>query len=324
MESWHRVHFLLQKHFLLIFQWSAVISVQVGGVCRKCFGRSKLQFDWGMSMNESWFHPSVCCCERSSSLVLPPWLLQTTGSWKYSTEPLLGWFQSYWPCRSFHLWAVPALLLGSGWFVSRLCGACSPQPRINVLSNEQSAANAWAVPRQLPVQVLKMQKLAGVKCVLQKILRGRLMAAIPVVHQPCTGACGAHKRLQAATKSGTTHPCPFFILFQRLQPNWNLWPDIVVVFLCCSSWKNSVTKPLTKAMGFDVVNQRIAEKDKIIPVSWKRSVPKEQLQLQVHRSLAASQPLWLSLVYWLLPTVAETVWGWRLRHCEMALWLLTV
>lgn len=46
MESWHRVHFLLQKHFLLIFQWSAVISVQVGGVCRKCFGRSKLQFDW--------------------------------------------------------------------------------------------------------------------------------------------------------------------------------------------------------------------------------------------------------------------------------------
>lgn len=323
MESWHRVHFLLQKHFLLIFQWSAVISVQVGGVCRKCFGRSNSSLigerQWtslgSIPVSAAVKGAVPLCCHPDSSKPQGAGNTPLSHYWADSRViGLAGVFTS----------AIPALLLGSGWFVSRLCGACSPQPRINVLSNEQSAANAWAVPRQLPVQVLKMQKLAGVKCVLQKILRGRLMAAIPVVHQPCTGACGAHKWLQAATKSGTTHPCPFFILFQRLQPNWNLWPDIVVVFLCCSSWKNSVTKPLTKAMGFDVVNQRIAEKDKIIPVSWKRSVPKEQLQLQVHRSLAASQPLWLSLVYWLLPTVAETVWGWRLRHCEMALWLLTI
>lgn len=62
-----------------------------------------------------------------------------------------------------------------------------------------------------------------------------------------------------------------------------------LTWLLCSSVapleRHSVTKPLTKAMGFDVANQRIAEKDKIIPVSSKRSVPKEQLQLQVHRAL---------------------------------------
>lgn len=42
-----------------------------------------------------------------------------------------------------------------------------------MLNNEQSGTSGWDVPREFPIQVLKMHNLAGVKCVLQKILHGK-------------------------------------------------------------------------------------------------------------------------------------------------------
>lgn len=138
---------------------------------------------------------------------------------------------------------------------------------------------------------------AGVQCVLQKAPRGRA-GQVDGRSSCCTSAMHrspiclqeprqAHKQLQAGTKAAI--PALPLSSFRGSSPTGT---SDLTQLLCSRS-----AAPLERrfcnerrTMGFDVLNQRIAEKDKIIPVSSK-SVPKEQLQLQVHRSLAASQPL---------------------------------
>lgn len=95
-----------------------------------------------------------------------------------------------------------------------------------------------------------------------------------------TNGAGWHKAWPSTT-------CPLFIPCRGCSPPGSC--DLVQLLYSAAPLKGFCNQVTHKSSGFDVMNQRTAEKDKIIPVSSKRSVPKEQLQ--VHRSLAASQPL---------------------------------
>lgn len=228
MESWHKVHFLL----LLILEWSTVMSVKVG-VFRKCFGSSKLQFGWGC--------PWIGVLVLSLFLLLLPCAAALISPNARELEILHWAISGFIPeslnLQGFSLCAMPTLPAGAGLVCSRLLWClvasatdqCAKQGAIS--SKWMGCARRGSSPRAASAWL----SWCRVSC------RHRLMAAAPAAHQPRTGAHlspGAPTRTQmAAGWHKVWHPCPSFILFERLQPSWSSWPAVVVVFLRCPSRK---------------------------------------------------------------------------------------
>lgn len=71
-----------------------------------------------------------------------------------------------------------------------------------MLNNEQSATNGWAVPREFPIQALKMHNLAGVRCVLQEIRRGRA-GQVDDTNSCCTLASAQEPHVSAGAPGST-------------------------------------------------------------------------------------------------------------------------